>query len=398
MLSVNEARAMILSATRPLPARAVPLSAALDCVAAADVVSPRNLPAWDNSAMDGYAVRSADVGGATENSPIHLRVAGEVAAGTAATTPVGPHTCIRIFTGAPLPSGADAVVMQEDTRPHHEGYIAVLEAVVAGENIRRAGDDVRAGDVVVRAGTVFGPAQVGLAAAVGQAEVAVHPRPRVGVLVTGAEVVEPGRRVEAGQIYDSNSFLIGGLVQRAGGEWVNLGIADDTREALTEKLEYALAECDVVITSGGVSVGEYDLVKDVLRDLGCQQQFWKVAMKPGKPFVFGTRDHRLVFGLPGNPVSAAVTFLLLARPALLRLRGLTDLDLPRLTGVAAADFVNDGERPHYLRAWYEGGKVTPLARQGSHVISSLTQANCLVEVPPCRTIPAGTTVTAQLFA
>ena len=398
MLSVHEARAMILAATRPLPARAVPLGAALDGVAAADVVSPRNLPAWDNSAMDGYAVRSADVAGATENSPIHLRVAGEVAAGKAATTPVGPQTCVRIFTGAPLPTGADAVVMQEDTRPHHDGYIAVLDAVVAGENIRRAGDDVRAGDVVVRAGTLFGPAQVGLAAAVGQAELLVYPRPRVGVLVTGAEVVEPGRRLAAGQIYDSNSFLLGGLVQRAGGEWVNLGIADDTKEALTEKLEYALAECDVVITSGGVSVGEYDLVKDVLRDLGCQQQFWKVAMKPGKPFVFGTRDHRLVFGLPGNPVSAAVTFLLLARPALLRLRGLTDLELPQLTGVAAADLVNDGERPHYLRARYEAGKVTPLARQGSHVISSLTQANCLVEVPPCRTIPAGTTVTAQLFA
>ncbi len=398
MLSVTEARTVIVAAAQPLPSRMMPTGAALDCVAAADIVSPLSLPAWDNSAMDGYAVRSADVAGASENSPIHLRVMATLAAGTAAATPVEAQSCVRIFTGAPLPAGADAVVMQEDTRPHHEGYIAVLDAVAAGENIRRAGEDVQAGDVVVKAGTLLNPAQVSLAAAVGVAELAVHPRPRVGVLVTGAEVVEAGQPLRAGQIYDSNSFLIGGLVLRAGGEWVNLGIADDTKEALAEKLEYALTECDVVITSGGVSVGEYDLVKDVLRDLGCQQQFWKVAMKPGKPFVFGTREHRLVFGLPGNPVSAAVTFLLLARPAVLRLRGLADVDLPQVTGEATADFVNRGDRPHYMRARWEAGKISLLPRQGSHVITSLANANCLVEVPPCRTIPAGTSVAAQLFA
>jgi molybdopterin molybdotransferase len=348
--------------------------------------------------MDGYALRAVDVAVATENNPVHLRVAGTIAAGAAAATPVEPQSCVRIFTGAPIPPGADAVVMQEDTRPHHEGYIAVLEAVAAGENIRRTGEDVQAGHVVIPAGAKLGAAQLGMAAAVGLPEVTVHPHPRIGVLVTGAEVVEPGRPLQAGQIYDSNSFTIGGLIRQAGAELVNLGIADDTREALQEKLEYALAECDVVITSGGVSVGEYDLVKDVFRDLGCAQQFWKVAMKPGKPFVFGTREHRLVFGLPGNPVSAAVTFLLLVRPALLRLRGLKDVDLPVVTVETGEDFVNRGDRPHYMRARLENGKVTLAGRQGSHVISSLTEANCLVEIPACRTLTKGSSVTALRFA
>ncbi|MCG3147403.1 MAG: Molybdopterin molybdenumtransferase [Verrucomicrobiae bacterium] len=399
--NVHEARQQILHAVHLLPGRRESLSAAAGCVLAADVVSPGNLPPWDNSAMDGYAVRAADVSSASQNNPLHLRVTGAVAAGQAAAVPVEPLTCQRIFTGAPLPPGADAVVMQEDTRSHPEGFVAILEAVEVGENIRRVGEDVPAGVVVLPAGTVLGPGQAALAAALGFAELEVHPRPRVGVLVTGAELVEPGRPLQVGQIYDSNSFAIAGWLRAAGCEPVELGIADDTKEDLAEKIDYALSECDALITVGGVSVGEYDLVKAVLEELGCHQSFWKVNMKPGKPFVFGTRGRQLIFGLPGNPVSAAVTFLILARPALLKLRGVTDVELPAVSAVVEEDFVNRGERPHFMRGRLERRdghwQVRPLAQQGSHMLTSLAKANCLVEVAEASTITRGTIVKCQTF-
>src|ERR1017187_8966201 len=285
MLTVAEAKGIILLAVRTRPPRAVPLADALDCVLAQDVTSPVDLPLWDNSAVDGYAVRASDVAGANENNLIHFRVIAKVPAGAAATIGLEPQSCVRIFTGAPIPPGADAVVMQEDTHPHHEGYIAVAESVETGENIRRAGDDVTKSEVVLRAGALLGPSQLGMAAAVGVAQLVVYPRPRVGVLVTGAEIIEPGRPLREGQIHDSNSYALCAFVKQAGGEPVELGIADDTREDLHEKIDYGLSECDVVVTVGGVSVGEYDLVKDVLAELGCEQKLWKIAMRPGKPFV-----------------------------------------------------------------------------------------------------------------
>lgn len=401
MLSVTEAKTTILGAIAALPPRPVALADALDCVLADNLVSPLNLPAWDNSAVDGYAVCTSDLTGAGENSAVHLRVAAEVPAGTMPTARVEPQSCARIFTGAPIPPGADAVVMQEDTRPHHEGYIGVLESVEPGENIRRAGEDVATGAIVLREGAVLNAAQLGLAAAIGQTELSVHPRPRVGLLVTGSEVIDPGAPLQPGQIYNSNSPMLAALLQKTGAEVINLGIADDTRDDLNEKLDYGLAECDVVVTVGGVSVGAYDLVKDVLAELGCEQQFWQVAMKPGKPFLFGQRAGKLVFGLPGNPVSALVTFLVLVRPALLKLRGLANLDLAVVLAEATDDFVNRGDRVHFIRAKLEkrGGKtlVTPLPQQGSHMLSSVANADCLVEVPGVCTYTRGTQVTAQLI-
>ncbi|HUJ71990.1 MAG TPA: gephyrin-like molybdotransferase Glp [Verrucomicrobiae bacterium] len=402
MLTVAEAKEIILVAVRTRPPRAVPLADALDCVLAQDVTSPVDLPLWNNSAVDGYAVRASDVAGANENNSIHLRVIAKIPAGAPAAVKLEPQSCVRIFTGAPIPPGADAVVMQEDTHPHHEGYIAVSESVETGENIRRAGDDVTKNEVVLRAGTLLGPSQLGLAAAVGVAQLVVYPRPRVGVLVTGAEVVEPARPLREGQIHDSNSYALCAFVKQAGCEPVDLGIADDTREDLHEKIDYGLSECDVVVTVGGVSVGEYDLVKDVLAELGCEQKLWKIAMRPGKPFVFGVREEKLVFGLPGNPVSAAVAFLVLVRPALLKMRGLAEIELPSLSAEAVEDFVNSGDRLHYMRATLQrdGEKwlVRPMPRQGSHVISSMTNANCLVEVPESATIPRGHLTKAIRFS
>lgn len=402
MLTVSEAKELILSSVEPLPACAVPLADAFNCVLAEDITATINLPPWDNSAVDGYAVRAGDVSSAGENNPIHLHVTSEIPAGAAPTVKLEPQTCARIFTGAPVPDGANAVVMQEDTRPHHENYVAVMESVEKGENIRRAGEDAKVGDIVLRSGAALGPANLGLAAAVGRAKLTVHPRPRVGVLVTGAEIIEPGRELQAGQIYDSNSYALCAWVRHAGCEPIELGIADDTREDLQEKIDYGLSECDVVITVGGVSVGEYDLVKEVLQSLGCEQKFWKVAMRPGKPFVFGSRAKRHVFGLPGNPVSAAVTFLVLVRPALLKMRGLAEVELPTIDAEAADDFVNRGDRTHFMRARLEshGNRllVKPLPGQGAHIISSLANANCLVEIPADSKIPSGQKVRTILIS
>jgi molybdopterin molybdotransferase len=329
-------------------------------------------------------------------------VIAEVPAGKPTAVHIEPQTCARIFTGAPIPDGADAVVMQEVTRTHHEGFVAVLEPVEPGDAIRRVGEDVKAGAMALHAGTLLGPAQIGLAAALGLPELLVYRKPRVGVLVTGAELVEPGQTLSPGQIYDSNSFALAGYVRQAGCELVELGIADDTKEDLHEKIDYALSECDAVITVGGVSVGQYDLVKEVLADLGCEQRLWKVAMRPGKPFVFATRGEKLVFGLPGNPVSAAVTFLLLVRPALLKMRGMTELELPVLEAEAAEDFVNESQRTLFLRARRErlGNKwlVRALPRQGSHVITSIADADCLVEIPEAGKISRGTVVRARLIS
>ncbi len=400
--TVPEARTHVISAVHPLTPRKQSLASAFGCVLAADLVAPISLPGWDNSAVDGYALRAADVSSAGENNFIHLRVVGNVPAGRSPSARVEPQSCARIFTGASIPDGADAVVMQEQTRLHTEGYVAVLEPVDSGENIRLAGEDVSAGTVALRAGTLLGPAQIGLAAALGVTELTVHPCPRVGVLVTGAELVEPGRELQAGQIYDANSFVLTGFLREAGCEPVELGIADDTKEDLHEKIDYALTECDALITVGGVSVGEYDLVKDVLTELGCEQQFWKVAMRPGKPFVFATRAGKVVFGLPGNPVSAAVTFLILVRPALLKLRGLSLLDLPTVEAEAAEDFVNRGDRLHFMRAKlfqeHQRWLARPLPRQGSHVISSIAHADCLIEVPEASTIPRGARVRALVIS
>ncbi|MCS7048393.1 MAG: molybdopterin molybdotransferase MoeA [Verrucomicrobiae bacterium] len=397
MISLQEAREFILRDTRRGPTVSRALVEAVDCVLAEDVVSPRALPAWDNSAVDGYAVRATDVAAATENNPIHLRVLGVIAAGESVSQVLAPHTCWRIFTGAPIPPGADAVVMQEATRVHHDGYVAVLESVTAGENVRRAGEDVAAGEVVLLAGTRLRSTHLGLASALGLTTLPVVAPPRVGVLTTGSELVAPGQPLQPGQIYESNGVTIGLLVRDCGAEWVSLGTAPDDPRVLRERVEEALARCDVLITCGGVSVGDHDHVKTVLAELGCTTRFWTVAMRPGKPLLFATRDDRLIFGLPGNPVSAVVTFLLLVRPALLRMRGLSNVELSQRIARAAEEFQNDGARVAFYRGLWDGEEVRSAGEQGSHVMSALARANCLVEIPACRTVRRGEPVTIWLL-
>jgi molybdopterin molybdotransferase len=400
MLELEEALAQILAAVpKPIPEN-VALSSSCRRVLAEKVVSAVNLPLFDNSAMDGYAVRSTHVTGAKPNSPIKLKLIGRVVAGDVFLSELEPGTCVRLFTGSPMPRGADAVVMQEDTRavPESPGDVFVLEPVKAGENVRPRGEDVTAGSSLAETGVVLGAARLGLLAAAGVAQVSVGRRPIVGLLATGSELQEPGQSLASGQIYESNRLALAALVTQAGGIPVTFPLIRDSLEATREALSQAFGQCDIVVTSGGVSVGEMDFVKDAVTSSGGELQFWKVAIKPGRPFVMGRRGSKLLFGLPGNPVSAIVTFLLLVRPALLRWQGASEVSLPKTQGILAEPAVNPGTRRHFLRVRIDlNGHVRSAGIQASHVLTSLALANGLLDLAPRTNLPAGTSVQVLCF-
>ncbi|HET9597200.1 MAG TPA: gephyrin-like molybdotransferase Glp [Anaeromyxobacteraceae bacterium] len=314
MPTFEAARKTILDQCRRLPEERVPVLAAVGRVLAADVPVPWSMPRWDNSAMDGFAVRSADCA-----APTRLRVTGYLAAGGRPGGAVGPGEAVKIMTGAPLPPGADAVVRLEDC-DEEGGAVALRVAVRAGSHVRREGEDLRAGEVAVPAGAVLGASEASLLASAGCLAVPVVRRARVAVLSTGDELVPPGAPLEPGQIHDSNSLAVAAAVLQAGGEPVPLGIARDDRASLREKLERGL-QADALVTTAGVSMGDRDLVRAILDELGVRQVFWKVDIKPGRPVAFATRGGTLVFSLPGNPVSTLLTFEEFVRPALLRMMG-----------------------------------------------------------------------------
>jgi len=396
MLELDEALAQVLAAV-PAPAHeTISLDDAAGRVLAEPVQAPTDLPRFDNSAMDGYAVRAADVASARPDAPVRLHLAGTTAAGGAATGAVAARTCVRLFTGAPLPHGADAVVMQEDTRldPAMADEVVILAPASPGDYIRPCGGDVKRGARLAGPGEALTPGLIGLLAAVGLSRVCVARQPSVGLLATGSELREPGQPLAPGQIYESNRLALKALTQRAGALAQLFPIVADDPAATREAMAAAFEQSDVVVTSGGVSVGELDYVKAAFERMGGEVQFWKVAIKPGRPFVFGRCRERLLFGLPGNPVSAFVTFLLLVRPALLRWQGARCLDLPAHPGVLAEPLVNDGERRHFMRVIVDAaGKVRSTGLQASHALGSLAAANGLVDMPGHATLAAGTAVT-----
>jgi molybdopterin molybdotransferase len=360
---------------------------------AADVSAAINLPPFDNSAMDGYALRATDSLGASTANPIALKLIGKVAAGESFKGEVTPGTCVRIFTGSPLPSGADAVIMQEDTRLDGKETVLILDEVGSWESVRFQGEDVKTGATLVRAGDRITAAASALAGAAGISTLSVHHLPRVAVLATGSELQEPGTPLQTGKIFESNRAMIAALVASCGGTASVEPIVCDTVEDTKAALHRAFDQNDAVITSGGVSVGEFDHVKDAFGALGGKLDLWRVALKPGKPFVFGQLGNKLLFGLPGNPVSSFVTFLLLVRPALLRMQGATELDLPAHPAPFADEFANPGDRRHFIRVCVERDGTARLAgTQGSHILSSLAAANGLVDVPPATILRAGNTV------
>lgn len=379
MITVDVARARILAGLKPNPAEMVALGQALGRVLAEDVAARVAHPPADVSAMDGYAVKAADLTAPSAT----LDVIGESAAGRQFAGLVQPGQAVRIFTGAPLPTGADTVVMQEDTSRDGD-RVTITTTQAAGKHVRTAGLDFAVGQSMMRAGTVIGPRQIALAAAMNVPWLMVRRRPRVAVLSTGDEIVMPGDSVGPGQIVSSNGPGLAALVIAAGGEPVQLGIAADSRESLSAMVR-AAAGCDLLVTSGGASVGDYDLVQHVLAEHGMELDFWKIAMRPGKPLMFGTLKHVPVLGLPGNPVSAMVCAYLFLIPMLRALQGLAP-ELASQAALLGADVRANDERQEYLRGTLarrtDGALIaTPFARQDSAVVSGLAAAECLIIRP-----------------
>jgi molybdopterin molybdotransferase len=395
MLEFEEALARVLAAVPAPISVSVSLKDAPGRVLAEPIRSPLDLPSFDNSSMDGYAVRATDVASATPAAPMRLRLAGRVAAGEVFPGEITTGTCVRLFTGSPLPPGANAVVMQEDTRvdSNAPGHVLILTPAQPGENIRPRGQDVRQGSLLADTGEIISVGRLGLLAAVGLARLQAGRQPLVGLLATGSELTEPGQPLEPGRIYESNRAALAALIARAGAVPKVFPLVADVLADTSTALADAFGQSDAVVTSGGVSVGEMDFLKRAFEQIGGSLEFWKVAIKPGRPFVFGRLREKLLFGLPGNPVSALVTFLLLVRPALLRWQGATELSLPAHPGVLAEPLVNIGERRHFMRVKVDAtGKVSSAGLQASHALSSAATANGLVDVPANTTLPTGAPV------
>ena len=379
MISIHEAIDSVLAAVRPLAEEEVPLLDALGRATAADVVSPASVPSFDNSAMDGYAVRGAEL----QSGRREFRVSVDIPAGRFVDDGVAEGEAAKIMTGAPMPPGVDTVVPVEVTE-QHDDRLVVLDLVATGANVRRAAEDLAAGDVLFPRGSRLGPAEIGLLASVGCEVVTVARRPRVAILATGSELVPLGQPLSPGQIHNSNSFTAYGQVLAAGAEPVLLGIArddlDETRRLLAQALER-----DVIITSGGVSVGEYDFVKQVQEELGVERRFWGVATKPGKPLAFGVRGDSLVFGVPGNPVAAMVSFEMYIRPAILALQGRPDIYRPYVFAAAEEKVKRTRERTEARRCRLlhrgRGWGFSTTGPQGSGILRSMALADGLAFVP-----------------
>ena len=414
MLTPTEAARVILEHIAPLPAVRQPLREALDLVLAEDVKSPIDLPPWDNSAMDGYATRGADVAAASRERPVVLTVVESVAAGQVPERAIGPGKATRIFTGAPLPAGADTVVRQEDTESAGADRVAIVAGRDAGKNVRHRGEDIRQGEIVLPAGTPLGPAQLGVLASIAHGTPLVHRAPRVAFMGSGDEIVDLDRADEilAGEkIATSNSYTLHALIRRAGAFPVDLGLARDTKDSLREHLGTAAArDADLLVTTAGVSVGEHDFVREVLAELGCDMKLWRIRMRPGAPLGFGLLHRTPWIGLPGNPVSTMVTFELFVRPAIRRLLG-HRLPFRRTVPVCVGEPITLGPRlRHFLRAVVRpegpgdggeggGGLVARLTGpQGSGILTSMARANALLVVPEDRPeVSAGETLPALLL-
>ncbi|MDP9418345.1 MAG: molybdopterin molybdotransferase MoeA [Actinomycetota bacterium] len=402
MKRVEDHLADVLAGVVPLEPLDVQLLDAHGCVLAEDVVAPADLPGFDNSSVDGYAVRLADVADASPDSPAVLPVVGDIAAGSRSAYRVQEGFTARIMTGAPVPAGAEAIVPVEWT----DGGVATVQITrepQPGQHVRRQGEDVQAGEKVLTAGTRLGPPQISLLAAVGRARAVVRPRPRVVVISTGSELVEPGQPIGFGQLYESNSFVLTAAAREAGAVGYRVGNVPDDPRTVLAAIEDQLIRADLVVTSGGVSAGAYDVVKEVLTRLGTVR-FDKVAMQPGMPQGFGTigPDRTPILTLPGNPVSAYVSFEVFVRPVIRRMLGVEPLHRPTVRAVVTEPFGSPAGKRQYARAWLdqegERAVVRPVGGSGSHLVGDLAHANALIVVPEEVThVPAGGTVNVMVL-
>ena len=408
MLSVTEARERILSHFQAAAEESLPLIECANRVLAVDITAPHDLPLFDNSSMDGFAIRAVDLSSGADESNVTLSVVADIPAGSAPTVTLAEGQAARIMTGAQMPEGADAVIPVEDTNANFQETgttppqtVSFTRTVKVGENVRARGTDLHAGDVVLRKGHLLKPQDLGLLAMLGFANVTVHKKPRVALLSSGDELVELGMPLTEGKIHDSNSYAIGALIQNAGAELIRLGVAKDTRQSVESLLQKAIAEnVDLIITSAGVSVGAFDFVKEVIEANG-KLDFWRVNMRPGKPFTFGEYFNRPFIGLPGNPVSAFVGFEVFVRPVLERLNGQLDGTRQTVKVRCEEEILSDG-RESYLRARVREENGIRFARltghQGSGNLLSLVQADALLIIPAgVKCVPVGREAEALLL-
>lgn len=400
MISLEEARRIILAGCRPLELEKVDILEACGRVIGEDVYSPRDIPARANSAKDGYALRAADIKGARVSKPVVLKVTETIAAGVLPRVRVGKGQAARIMTGAVIPEGADTVVCREDTQETDKTVLVKISAS-RGQEIHEAGEDVQKEELVIKRGSVLRPGHIGILASLGKSFVYVHQRPRVAILSTGDELVEIDEEPSPGRIVNSNSYSLAAQVSACGGIPVMLGIGRD-RKAQLAKIFQAASRADVILSSGGVSVGDFDFVKDVMRDIGNEMHFWQVAMRPGKPLAFGAIEGVPLFGLPGNPVSVMVSFEQFARPCLLKMQGYTNIFRPEMKAVSARGIRKPAGFRHFLRAVvsYEKGRYVArlTGEQGSGILKSMAMANAFVIVPEqIEVVKKGEEVVVQLL-
>ena len=400
MISVEEALDKVLSHIQPLGTEKVSLMDALGRVLAEDIHAPRDIPPLDNSGMDGYAVRWEDIVDASQDRSTRLEVIEDLPAGFIAKKEVRKGQAIRIMTGAPIPEGADTVVPVEETKKDGN-FVLISKAIVLGDSIRHAGEDVKKGDRVISKGDLIRPAEIGMLASVSRSSIHVYQRPLVAILCTGEELVDVDESLNDAKIVSSNSYTLAAQVRDCGAIPMQLGIAKDRKEAIEQKLSQGL-RADVLVSSAGVSVGDYDYVRDVLSDLGMEMIFWKVAMRPGKPLAFGTIRGKPVFGLPGNPVSSMVSFEQFVRPSLLKMMGHSNLFRPVIEAILKEEIHKEPGRRHFIRAFVSFEQdhyyVTTTGDQGSAILRSVIKANGLVMIPENeRYVRAGEKVKVQLL-
>ncbi|MGZ3525204.1 MAG: molybdopterin molybdotransferase MoeA [Thermodesulfobacteriota bacterium] len=400
MMTVDKALDKILSHIHPLGFEKVSLLDALGRVIGEDVYARRDIPPLDNSAMDGYALRSVDVREASPDRPLQLEVIEDLPAGYISAKKLEKGKAIRIMTGAPVPKGADTVIPVEETKKEN-GSVLIFRAATSGENIRKSGEDVKKGDRVISEGDKARPAEVGMLASVGRSFVSVYQRPLVAILCTGDELVDVDGDLDEVKIVSSNSYTLGAQVKDCGAIPLQLGIARDRKEEIEEKLRQGM-RADVLISSAGVSVGDYDFVKDVMKRLGMEMVFWKVAMRPGAPLAFGIIGEKPVFGLPGNPVSSMISFEQFVRPSLLKMMGHRKLFRPAVEAVLKEDIKKMAGKRYFIRGSVSFEKnqyfVTSTGEQGSGILRSMVRANGLIVIPEEQEIVrAGERVKVQLL-
>jgi len=385
MLSVKEAQDKILSQPIKIKTKEVPIIDSLGLVLAKDIISNDNIPIYDNSAMDGYAVRVDDVKGTDKNYPIKLKLIGEdIPAGKVPTAKIEPGYCMSIMTGAPIPEGCSGVVIKEDSE-RENGNVLVFKECIQGENIRYRGEDIKKGDIVLQRGKKIYSADIGVMASIGISEVLVNYPPVVGIISTGDELLEIEDKLEFGKVRDSNSYSLSGQVSESGATYIRYGIVKDEKSALEKKIAGALSECDILLISGGVSLGDYDYVKDTLVDIGANLIFWRVNQKPGKPLAFLTYGDKFIFGLPGNPVSVMVCFEMYVRPLIRKMMGFDKLFKDLVLAKTTHDFKHKKGKTNFVRVIIEKEDseyfIKSTGMQGSGILTSMVKADGIAVFP-----------------